>query len=49
VRGTAKGGCALTDDLEGGAGWLLLSLGVRNEIAHELEALLDTLPVAAPA
>jgi ATP-dependent Clp protease ATP-binding subunit ClpC len=38
---------ALVDDAEGAAGWLLLALGMRDELARELQELLDTLPVAA--
>ena len=38
---------ALADDLEGAAGWLIRALGMRDELARELEELLDTLPVAS--
>jgi ATP-dependent Clp protease ATP-binding subunit ClpC len=40
---------ALAADPEGAAGWLLLTLGVRDELSRELAALLDSLPVAAAA
>jgi hypothetical protein len=40
---------ALADDLEGAAGWLLLTLGVRDELSRELLALLDSPPVAHAA
>jgi ATP-dependent Clp protease ATP-binding subunit ClpC len=40
---------ALSDDLEGAAGWLLLSLGMRDDLARELVALLDSPPVANTA
>ena len=40
---------ALADDAEGAAGWLLLALGMRDELARELQELLDTLPTPAAA
>ena len=33
---------ALADDPEGAAGWLLLALGVRDELSRNLNELLDT-------
>ena len=36
---------ALADDPEGVAGWMLLTLGVRDQLARELEELLDSLAV----
>jgi len=36
---------ALADDPEGVAGWMLLSLGVRDQLARDLEELLDSLAV----
>ena len=34
---------ALADDPAGVAGWMLLTLGVRDQLARELEELLDSL------
>jgi len=38
---------ALADDSRGAAGWMLLSLGVRDQLAVELEELLDSLTVGS--
>jgi ATP-dependent Clp protease ATP-binding subunit ClpA len=39
---------ALAGDPQGVAGWMLLSLGIRDQLAVELDELLDSLAVGSP-